>query len=76
MYKQVEVKDMLGMPKIKEEKLMNIEAGGIFGEEGLFFDTENTYSIRAISPVVILCITYNDLKREFKRLLPTLGEFF
>ena len=38
MYKQIEVKDMLGMPKIKKEKIMNIEAGGIFGEEGLIFD--------------------------------------
>jgi len=29
---------MLGMPKIKQEKILNIEAGGIFGEEGLLFD--------------------------------------
>ena len=75
MYKQIEVKDMLGMPKIKQEKLMNIEAGSMFGEEGLIFDTENSYSIRAITPVVILSITYNDLRREFKRILPGLGEF-
>lgn len=76
MYKQVEFKDMLGIPKIKQEKLMNIESGGIFGEEGLIFDSPNTYTIRAITPVVILAITYNDLKREFKRLLPSLGDFF
>jgi CRP-like cAMP-binding protein len=55
---------------------MNIEAGGIFGEEGLIFDSENTYTIKAITPVVILSITYNDLRREFKRLLPYLGDFF
>ena len=29
---------MLGMKKIRKEKLMNIETGGIFGEEGLIFD--------------------------------------
>lgn len=76
MYKQIEQKDMLGMPKIKLEKIMNIEKGGIFGEEGLIFESPNSYSIRAISPVVLLVITYADLKREFKRLLPSLGEFF
>jgi len=32
MYKLIEVKDMLGMPKIKQEKVLNIEAGGVFGE--------------------------------------------
>lgn len=67
---------MLGMPKIKQEKLMNIETGGVFGEEGLIFDSENSYSIRAITPVVILSITYNDLRREFKRILPSLSEFY
>lgn len=67
---------MLGMPKIKQEKLMNIESGGIFGEEGLIFDSDNSYSIRALTPVVILSITYADLRREFKRLLPSLGDFF
>lgn len=76
MYKQVEVKDMLGMPKIRQEKILNIEAGSIFGEEGLTFDSENSYTIRAITPVVVLAITYNDLRREFKRLLPSLCDFF
>jgi len=54
---------------------MNIESGGIFGEESLVFDTENTYSIKAITPLTLIYITYNDLKREFKRLLPSLAEF-
>jgi len=39
IYKQVEVKDMLGMPKIKQEKILSIEAGSIFGYENLIFDT-------------------------------------
>ena len=67
---------MLGIPKIKQEKIMNIEKGGIFGEEGLIFESPNSYSIRAITPVVLLAITYADLKREFKRLLPSLSDFF
>lgn len=76
LYKQIEVKDMLGMPKIKTEKIMNIEAGGIFGEEGLIFDAPNSYSIVAITPVVLLSISYADLKREFKRLVPGLADFY
>ena len=55
---------------------MNIENGGIFGEEGLIFDSENSYSIRALTPVVVHSITYVDLRREFKRLLPSLADFF
>jgi CRP-like cAMP-binding protein len=58
MNKIIEVKDMLGMPKMKQEKIMNIEAGGIFGEEGLIFDSTNTYSIKAITPVILLTISY------------------
>ncbi|CDW91816.1 camp-dependent protein kinase regulatory [Stylonychia lemnae] len=75
MYKTIELKDMLGMPKIKQEKIMNIETCGIFGEESLIFDSESTYTIKSITPVTMVYITYNDLKREFKRLLPSLGEF-
>lgn len=76
MYKQIKVKDMLGMPKVRQEKVLNIEAGSIFGENGLIFDEENSYTIRAMTPVVVLAITYNDLRREFKRLLPGLCDFF
>lgn len=75
MTKMIEVKDMLGMQKKKQEKLMNIETGGMFGEEGLIFESPNSYSIRAITPVVLITITYAELKREFKRLLPGLAEF-
>lgn len=77
MYKRIETKDMLGMPKIKQEKIMNIEVGGIFGEDALCFqDRENNYTIKAITSVQCLSIKYEDLKREFKRLIPSLQQFF
>lgn len=63
---------MLGMQKIKNEKIMTLEPGGIFGEEGLIFDSLNSYSVMANTPVVLLSISYSDLKREFKRLVPVL----
>lgn len=72
MYKKIEAKDMLGLPKMKQEKIMNIEVGGIFGEDALCFDRENNYTIKAITPVTLLIIKYEDLKREFKRLIPSL----
>lgn len=76
MYKVIEMRDNLGITKLKHEKLMSIEPGGMFGENGLIFNSENTYSIRSVTPVTCLVISYNDLKKEFKRLLPSLGEFF
>ena len=76
MYKKIEAKDMLGIPKKKPEKIMNIEAGGIFGEDGICFDNPNNYSIKAMSKVTCLAITYDNLRREFKRLLPSLTQFF
>ncbi len=48
----------------------------MFGEETLFFNSPNTYTIRANTPVTCLVIKYDDLKRDFKKLLKPLGDFF
>lgn len=76
MYRKIEVKDILGMPKIKQEKILNIEAGGIIGEEGLLFDSDNSYTIKAITPVVLRAITNVNMKTNFRRALPNIAEFF
>jgi hypothetical protein len=41
LYKVIEVKDMLGVPIKREERLMNIEVGEIFGEDFLCFIRDN-----------------------------------
>lgn len=64
------------MPKMKQEKIMSIESGAIFGEEALFFDRDNSYTIKTITPVTCLAIKYEDFKREFKRILVMLQAFF
>lgn len=64
------------MPKMKQEKIMSIEPGAVFGEEALFFDRDNTYTIKTLSPVTCLTIKYENFKQEFKRILPLLQTFF
>jgi len=48
----------------------------MFGEEALIFNLPNSYSIIAYTPVICHMITYTDLKRDFKRLLSPLADFF
>lgn len=48
----------------------------MFGEEFLIFNLPNSYSIMAHTQVTCLMITYNDFKRDFKRLLSPLADFF
>lgn len=76
MYKKIEIKDNLGMPKLKQEKIMSIEVGAMFGEDSLIFDRTNNYTIKAVTPITCLVIKFEDLKREFKRLMPSLQSFF
>ncbi|CDW82196.1 UNKNOWN [Stylonychia lemnae] len=76
LYKVIEFKDELGITKQKQEKLMNIEPGAMFGENALFFNNNNQYSIRTITPATFFTITHVEFKREFKRLQPSLCEFF
>ena len=64
------------MPKVRQEKILSIEAGGVFGEEGLLFDQSNSYTIKALTPVVIHSITNAEFRRDYKRVLPQLAEFF
>jgi CRP-like cAMP-binding protein len=76
MYKKMEIKDNLGMPKIKQEKIMTIEQGALFGEDALIFDRPNNYTLKATTPITVLSIKYEDIKRDFKRLIPGLQSFF
>lgn len=41
MIKMIETKDNLGLPRRKKEKIMSLEPGTIFGEDGLVFGREN-----------------------------------
>ncbi len=74
--KTIKTKDMIGLPVMKEEKLTTIEKGEIFGEDNLCFERNNQYSIRVASnKLVVLAVTYNDLRREYKRLIQPLTEY-
>lgn len=48
----------------------------MFGEEALFFSSANSYTIRTNSAVTCLVIKYDNLKRDFKKLLVPLADFF
>jgi len=62
LFKTTYVKDMLGVPVKKEERLMNIEVGEIFGEDCLCFAKDNQYTVKATSTkVTLLVISYKDL---------------
>jgi hypothetical protein len=55
--------------------LMTLERGGIFGEDNLLFNTNNSYSVKPISNKCSgLSIHYNEVKRELKKWLPAFGE--
>jgi len=73
----MEVKDMLGVPVKRQEKLIDIEAGDIFGEDFLCYQRENTYSIVAITPkVTCMWVAHDILKTNYKRLPYHMTEFF
>eukprot|EP00347_Sterkiella_histriomuscorum_P013346 403365067 len=76
MYKLIEMKDNLGISQIKREKIMNIEQGSMFGEGNLIFNSDNSYTITSVTPVTLLEISYKDIIREFKRIIPSLTDFF
>ncbi len=70
MFKYIETKDNLGIPRTKHEKIMNLEPGTIFGEDALINGKANQYTIKSVNPVICLTISYNDFKKEFKRIIP------
>ena len=55
---------------------MDITPGGVFGEITLLFDKTSTYTIKTVSEIECLVISYTDLRRDFKRLLWGMVSFF
>lgn len=53
LYKTMEIKDMLGVLIKRQEKIMDLDAGEMFGEDFICFAKENNYSIKAISTKVV-----------------------
>mmetsp|Transcript_6793 Transcript_6793/g.6027 ORF Transcript_6793/g.6027 Transcript_6793/m.6027 type:complete len:223 (+) Transcript_6793:104-772(+) len=77
IYVNIEVPDLFGVKKMKNEKIMDIGEGELFGEDLICFNVENQYTVKAISTqVTCLVITYSQLMKEYRRLISGLIEFF
>lgn len=66
---------MCGLTKVTKMPLMTLEVGGIFGEDILLFNCNNSYSVKVLSNhCSTLSINFNEVKKEFKKWLPSFAE--
>jgi hypothetical protein len=54
------------------EKIMEIERGCLFGEDSFFHNRPNNFTIVATNPIYGYEIKFEDLKYNFKKLIPHL----
>jgi hypothetical protein len=71
---------MYGFPIVKEVKVATIVKGEMFGECNLCFNIDNPYTVRVkynLNSKKLKClkVSYNDLRREYKRLIPALSDY-
>lgn len=76
IYKKIPITDQIGMTKMVSEKIMEIDRGCIFGEDTFFHNRPNNFTILASGPILCYEVKFEDIKYNFKKLIPHLSEFF
>lgn len=62
---------------MKQRKIMDLEVGKLFGEDGICFNVPNTYSVKVESPSLnLLSIKQTEFSKKYKRMLIPLQRYF
>lgn len=76
IYKKLPITNQIGTTKMVSEKIMDIDRGCIFGEDTFFHNRPNNFTVVSNSPILCYEIKIENIKSNFKKLIPHLGEFF